>query len=109
MQTLYDRDAPKRATNLSINSDLLKRARSMNVNLSATLEKALEAKLAESEAEQWQRENSNAIKAYNDAISDVRHCAYSSPLGVLLRRMLEWCAALKRRIAYDQTLELASS
>ncbi|MEQ5820939.1 type II toxin-antitoxin system CcdA family antitoxin [Halomonas sp. SCS19] len=42
----------------------------MNVNLSATLEKALEAKLAESEAEQWQRENSNAIKAYNDAISE---------------------------------------
>ena len=72
MQTRYDRDAPKRATNLSINSDLLKRARSMNpgVNLSATLEKALEAKLAESEAEQWQRENSNAIKAYNDAISE---------------------------------------
>ncbi len=70
MQTLYDQDAPKRATNLSINSDLLKRARNMNVNLSATLEKALEAKLAEGEAEQWQRENSNAIKAYNDAISE---------------------------------------
>ncbi|WP_371931894.1 type II toxin-antitoxin system CcdA family antitoxin [Halomonas sp. MMSF_3323] len=70
MQTLYDQDAPKQATNLSINSDLLKRARSMNVDLSATLEKALEAKLAESEAEQWQRDNSNAIKAYNDAIAE---------------------------------------
>ena len=42
----------------------------MNVDLSARLEKALEAKLAESEAEQWQRENSNAIKAYHDAVSE---------------------------------------
>ena len=70
MQTLYDQDAPKQATNLSINSDLLKRARNMNVNLSATLEKALEAKLAESEAEKWQRDNSNAIKAYNHAVAE---------------------------------------
>ena len=70
MQTLYDQDAPKQATNLCINSDLLKRARSMNADLLATLEKALEAKLAESEAVQWQRENSNAIKAYNDAVSE---------------------------------------
>ncbi|WP_290442925.1 type II toxin-antitoxin system CcdA family antitoxin [Halomonas sp. OfavH-34-E] len=70
MQTRYDQNAPKQATNLSINSDLLKMARSMNVNLSVTLEKALDAKLVESEAEQWQRDNSNAIKAYNDAISE---------------------------------------
>ena len=42
----------------------------MNVNLSTTLENALEAKLAESEAEQWQRENSDAIKAYNAAVSE---------------------------------------
>lgn len=53
MQTLYDQDAPKQATNLCISSDLLIRARSMHVNLSATREKALEEKFAESEAEQW--------------------------------------------------------
>ncbi|MBS8269878.1 acetoacetyl-CoA synthase [Halomonas litopenaei] len=70
MQTLYDQDAPKRATNLSIIRDLLQRERSMNVNLSATREKAREAKLSESEAEQWQGENSNAIKAYNAAVSE---------------------------------------
>ncbi|WP_342586448.1 type II toxin-antitoxin system CcdA family antitoxin, partial [Halomonas sp. S2151] len=38
MQTRYDQNAPKQATNLSINSVLLKRARSMNVNLSVTLD-----------------------------------------------------------------------
>ncbi|MBY5931222.1 type II toxin-antitoxin system CcdA family antitoxin [Halomonas sp. DP8Y7-3] len=32
------------------------RVRNINVDLSARLEKALEAKLAESEAEQWQSE-----------------------------------------------------
>ncbi|MCA0973113.1 type II toxin-antitoxin system CcdA family antitoxin [Halomonas denitrificans] len=66
---LYDQATPKKATNHNIRSDLPKMAWSINVVLSATLEKALEAKLAESEAEQWQSENSDAIKAYHDAIS----------------------------------------
>lgn len=70
MQMLYDQATPKKSTNHNINRDLQERARSINVDLSARLEKALEAKLAESEAEQWQRENSNAIKAYNDAVSE---------------------------------------
>ena len=38
MQDLYDINAPKKATNLSLNSDLLQKARSLKVNLSATLE-----------------------------------------------------------------------
>ncbi len=41
MQPLYDSEAPKKATNLSLNSDLLKRSRELNINLSATLEQAL--------------------------------------------------------------------
>ncbi|WP_409996352.1 type II toxin-antitoxin system CcdA family antitoxin [Halomonas sp. DP8Y7-3] len=46
----------QKATNHNINSDLPERVRNINVDLSARLEKALEAKLAESEAEQWQSE-----------------------------------------------------
>lgn len=38
MSQLYNINAPKKPTNLSVNSDLLKRARALNVNLSATLE-----------------------------------------------------------------------
>jgi antitoxin CcdA len=68
MQTLYDFDAPKKATNLSLNSDLLKKTRALNINLSATLEQALKDKLASVEAEKWVNENKNAIKAYNDFI-----------------------------------------
>jgi len=68
MQELYDTGAPKKATNLSINSDLLKKTRSINVNLSATLELALRAELAKSEAERWKKDNKKAIKAYNEFV-----------------------------------------
>ena len=70
MQPLYDYDAPKKATNLSLNSDLLKRSRALNINLSATLEQALKAKLAETEAENWKLENRNAIKSYNNFVEE---------------------------------------
>lgn len=68
MQPLYDYDAPKKPTNLSLNSDLLKRSRALNINLSATLEQALKAKLAENLAEKWKSENKNAIQAYNEFV-----------------------------------------
>ena len=57
MQDLYDINAPKKATNLSLNSDLLQKARSLKVNLSATLEQALKDKLKSVEAEKWKQEN----------------------------------------------------
>ena len=68
MQPLYDLNAPKKTTNVSINSDLLKRSRVLNLNLSATLEQALKAKLTENQAEKWKAENKNAIQAYNDFV-----------------------------------------
>ena len=70
MQPLYDFEAPKKATNLSLNSDLLKRSRALNINLSATLEQALKAKLAETEIEKWKCENKNAIKTYNEFVEE---------------------------------------
>lgn len=70
MQTLYDPNAPKKPTNLSLNSDLLKKAKLLHINLSATLEQALRDKLIESEASQWAKENKRAIKAYNDFVEE---------------------------------------
>ncbi|WP_370979476.1 type II toxin-antitoxin system CcdA family antitoxin [Agaribacterium sp. ZY112] len=70
MQTLYDPNAPKKATNLSINSDLLAKSRKLNVNLSAMLEQALKQKLADERAETWKRENVAAIKAYNSFVEE---------------------------------------
>ncbi|HHI77151.1 MAG TPA: acetoacetyl-CoA synthase [Gammaproteobacteria bacterium] len=70
MRRLFDENAPKKATNLSINSDLLKKSRAMKLNLSATLEQALEQKLAEVEARAWAEENKAAIRAYNDFVDE---------------------------------------
>lgn len=68
MAELYDAGAPKKATNLSINSDLLRRTRELNINLSATLERALKEELSKREAAQWVEENRAAIKSYNDFV-----------------------------------------
>ncbi|WP_238624187.1 type II toxin-antitoxin system CcdA family antitoxin [Ectothiorhodospira haloalkaliphila] len=68
MAELYDAAAPKKAANLSINSDLLRKTRKLNINLSATLERALIEELSRQEAVQWVEENHAAIKRYNDFV-----------------------------------------
>lgn len=70
MQALYDLNAPKKPTNLSLNSDLLKKIKKLNINLSATLEQALRTKLAENEAENWAKENKRAIQVYNEFVDE---------------------------------------
>ena len=70
MQTLYNYDAPKKATNLSINSDLLSKSKALKINLSATLEQVLKTKLAEAKAETWKKENKRAILAYKDLVEE---------------------------------------
>jgi len=70
MQTLYNLEASKKPTNLSLNSDLLKKAKALNINLSATLEQALKSKLAEREAEKWAKDNKRAIKVYNEFVEE---------------------------------------
>jgi len=70
MTTIYDMNAPKKPTNLSINSDLLAKSRAMNINLSATLEEALMSELARAEGENWAKENKAAIKAYNKFVEE---------------------------------------
>jgi len=67
---IFDIQAPKKPTNLSINSDLLSKARKMNINLSATLENALARQLQISQREQWLQENEKAIQAYNDFVEN---------------------------------------
>lgn len=70
MRDLYDTEAPKKATNLSINSDLLAKTRALNINLSATLEQALKRELAQAKAANWAKRNKAAIKAYNDFVEE---------------------------------------
>src|SRR5690554_869653 len=68
MAELYNAAAPKKAANLSVNSDLLRKTRELNINLSATLERALKEELSKRETEQWVEENRAAIKSYNDFV-----------------------------------------
>ena len=74
----YDRAAPKRATNLSVNSDLLRRARELDVNLSATLEQALSDEVRRRQRDAWLNENRAAIDAYNAAVE--KHGTFSDTL-----------------------------
>lgn len=66
MQNIYDKHAPKKPTNLSINSNLLTKARALNINLSATLEKALESEVRQSTREKWLEENRKALENCNE-------------------------------------------
>ncbi len=60
-----DTQTAKRATNVSINSELLQKAKALNINLSATLESALGDLVKASERELWKQNNKAAIEAYN--------------------------------------------
>ena len=66
MQQVYDINAPKKATNLSVNSDLLNKARGLKINLSATLEQALAIQVKRTVREAWLSENREAIEALNE-------------------------------------------
>jgi len=56
---------PKKAVNLSIDADLLARAKAEHVNLSSVLEAALSKSVREREEARWREENKAAIEAYN--------------------------------------------
>jgi antitoxin CcdA len=69
MSTLhFDASAPKKATNLSINSDLLRQAKELNINLSQQVEGYLSELVRKAKEQQWLTENADAIAAYNKRI-----------------------------------------
>lgn len=70
MHAIYDENAIKKASNLSINSDLLRQAKALDINLSATLEAALKVKIQELRAQQWIEENRDSISAYNESVAE---------------------------------------
>ncbi len=70
MHPIYNHNAPKKPTNLSINSDLLIKARNLKINLSATLESALEAQVRLSAREEWLKENKKAIISLNELVEN---------------------------------------
>lgn len=65
---LFNPSAPKKSTNLSINSDLLRQAKERHINLSQALELRLVELLREEKCRNWQEENREAIEDYNRRI-----------------------------------------
>jgi antitoxin CcdA len=66
--SLYDRSAPKRAVNVSVNADLAAKAKALGVNLSEALEARLAELVAAAERQQWLTDNAEAIDAYNERV-----------------------------------------
>jgi antitoxin CcdA len=64
MMRAYDTQAAKRPVNLTMNSDLVAKARAKGLNLSALAEKAVAAELIRSAREQWDAEIAEACAAH---------------------------------------------
>ncbi len=65
MRQIYNTSAPKKPTNLSVNSELLHEAKALKLNLSATFETALLNELTAARREKWLAENKQAIDTCN--------------------------------------------
>ena len=73
MLALYDKSAKKKATNLTVNSDLLRLAKELKVNLSHAFEKYLEELVREKRRQSWEKENEKAIDDYNTFLQTHGH------------------------------------
>ena len=70
MMFVYDIHAAKKATNLSINSDLLKKAKALKINLSKNFESYLNQLVREQEEKKWIEENTKAIETFNKRVEE---------------------------------------
>ncbi len=65
---LHFENAPKKATNLSLNSKVLEAAREMGINISQTVDTLLADEVKRRYREKWNEDNKAAIDAYNERI-----------------------------------------
>ena len=78
MSDLYNTNASKKATNVSINSELLQEAKVLKINLSATLEQELVRLIKQKRRAQWLKENRPALDDYNAFVE--KHGVFSDGL-----------------------------
>ena len=62
-------DAPKKATNLSLNSKVLETAKELGMNISQTVDGLLAEEVRRRYWERWQEDNKEAIAAYNERVA----------------------------------------
>ncbi|MDO9104071.1 MAG: type II toxin-antitoxin system CcdA family antitoxin [Methylovulum sp.] len=78
MRALYDSSSAKKPTNVSINSDLLKQAKALDINMSAALEQKLVELIRQKQAAAWLESNQEAIAGYNRHVEE--HGVFSDDL-----------------------------
>ena len=64
------KNAPKKATNLSLNSKVLEMARQLDINLSQTVDALLAEEVKRLYWEKWRNDNRPAMTAYNEHITE---------------------------------------
>lgn len=62
-------DAPKKATNLSLNAKVLEMARELGMNISQTVDALLTEEVKRRYWEKWQAENQDAFAEYNARVA----------------------------------------
>jgi antitoxin CcdA len=62
-------DAPKKPTNLSLNSKVLEMARELGMNISQTVDTLLAEEVKRRYWERWSEENKSAISEYNERVA----------------------------------------
>jgi antitoxin CcdA len=67
---------PRKATNVTLPEALLKEARELGINLSQACERGLAASVAEARAQQWLKDNREALNAWNEYVEQ-----HGLPLG----------------------------
>jgi antitoxin CcdA len=73
-----DTRSRRRAANLTVDAELLREAKELEIKLSQLFEAALYEAVRQRKAERWRAENRDAIDAYNDQIT--KHGAFSDDL-----------------------------
>lgn len=68
MKPIYDTNAPKKPTNLSINSDLLRQAKAMGLALSSEMEHRLIELIRERRRQEWEIEVREQVDIYNASV-----------------------------------------
>jgi antitoxin CcdA len=68
MQPLYDLSAVKKPTNVSVNSDLINKAKALDINISAALEQKLIELIRQKQIADWLTVNKAAIVGYNQHV-----------------------------------------
>lgn len=68
MRYAHDPSAPRKAANLSVNSDLLLQAKQLGINLSSLFESTLAVEVQKLKSQAWLEENQKTIQAYNQSV-----------------------------------------